>query len=271
MLLRRACVSVRGTFRLTIRQMRTDAAQVSPAGLVNTAAYSSTQSRTRFRSILWIALIFLCVIAAAVVIRRMAALANPPRNPPAQFAGLDAAFAAKPILTLVHIVPGLIFVILVPFQLSRSFRNRHLRAHRWMGRATMLLGVLIGISALPMSRHPIGGSLEASATVFFDGFFLLALTKGFVHIRRGDIKLHREWVIRAMSIALGIATVRPIMGVFFATSSLTGLTPRDFFGIAFWIGFTATYIAGEAWIRYTRLGRRVEIPSQTNAAVQPAR
>jgi hypothetical protein len=27
---------------------------------------------------------------------------------------------------------------------------------------------------------------------------------------------------------------------------------EDFFGIAFWIGFTATYIVAEAWIRYTK-------------------
>jgi Predicted membrane protein (DUF2306) len=217
---------------------------------------------------MWIGLIFLCVIASAVVIRRIAALAYPPRNPPAQFAGLDEAFAAKPILTLVHIVPGLIFVILVPFQFSRSFRNGHLRAHRWMGRAIMLLGVLIGISALPMSLHPIGGALEASATLFFDGFFLFALTKAFLHIRRAEIALHREWVIRAMSIALGIAAVRPVMGVFFATSSLTGLKPHDFFGMAFWLGFTMTYIAGEMWIRYTRVGRRAEMTSHTSTAVQ---
>jgi hypothetical protein len=253
---------------LTIRQMKTDVGQVSRAHMVERSSYGAAQSRTRFRRMMWIGLIFLCVIAAAVVIRRMAALAYPPHNPPAQFAGLDEAFAAKPILTLVHIVPGLVFVILVPFQFSRSFRNHHLRAHRWMGRATMLLGVVIGISALPMSRHPIGGALEASGTVFFDAFFLFALTWAFVHIRRGQIALHREWVIRAMSIALGIATVRPVMGIFFATSSLTGLKPHDFFGIAFWIGFTITYIAGELWIRYTRVGRPVEIPSHTNTAVR---
>lgn len=253
---------------LTISQMRTDAGQVSRAHRVERSAYDAAQSRTRFRKMMWIGLIFLCVIAAAVVIRRITALAYPPRNPPAQLAGLDEAFAAKPVLTLAHIVPGLVFVILVPFQFSRSFRNRHLRAHRWMGRVTMLLGLGIGISALPMSRHPIGGGLEASATISFDVLFLFALSKAFVHIRGGDLALHREWVIRAMSIALGIATVRPIMGIFFATSSLTGLKPHDFFGIAFWIGFTMTYIAGELWIRYTRVGRPVEIPSRPTDAVQ---
>lgn len=209
------------------------------------------------KRLMWIGLLILCFIAAAVSIRRMVALASPPRNAPAQLAGLDAAFAAKPGLTLLHIVPALIFVILVPFQFSRSFRNRHLRAHRWMGRVTMSLGAIVGISALPMSRHPIGGALEASATLFYDGFFLFSLAKAFIYIRRRRIALHREWVIRAMSIALGIATVRPIMGIFFATSSKTGLSPHEFFGIAFWTGFTLTYVAGELWIRHTRIYRPV--------------
>ena len=215
----------------------------------------------RFKRMMWISLILLCVIGAAAAIRRMTALVNPPRNAPSQFAGLDAAFADKRALTLIHIVPALLFVILVPFQFSRSFRNRHLRAHRWMGRTVMVLGLVIGLSALPMSRNPIGGALEVSAILFFDAFFLLAVTKAFLHIRHGEVALHREWVIRAMSIALGVATVRPIMGVFFATSRATGLTPHDFFGIAFWIGFSMTYIAGELWIRYTRLTLRPEVAS----------
>jgi hypothetical protein len=55
-----------------------------------------------------------------------------------------------------------------------------------------------------------------------------------------------------VAIALGVATTRPIMAVFFATSRLTGLSPEQFFGPAMWLGFTATYVAGETWIRRTR-------------------
>ena len=39
------------------------------------------------------------------------------------------------------------------------------------------------------------------------------------------------------------------MGVFFATSRLTHLEPRQFFGIAFWIGFSINTIAVEFWLR----------------------
>jgi len=201
---------------------------------------------------MWTGMILLCLMGAAAAIRRMVALALPVRNGPPQLVALDAAFAQKPVLTLLHIVPALVLVSLVPFQFSRSFRNRHLQIHRWIGRTIMVLGLIIGFSALALLRDPIGGGVEVSAILVFDAIFLGSLIKAFVHVRRGEIALHREWVIRAMSVALGVATVRPIMGAFFATSRLTGLTPHEFFGVAFWIGFSLTCVAGEAWIRYTR-------------------
>ena len=51
-----------------------------------------------------------------------------------------------------------------------------------------------------------------------------------------------------------IATIRPIVGIFFATRRLS---PHEFFGIAFWIGFTLHLILAEVWINYTRGVRQV--------------
>jgi hypothetical protein len=39
------------------------------------------------------------------------------------------------------------------------------------------------------------------------------------------------------------------MGVFFATAATTHLEPRQFFGIAFWIGFSINTAVFELWIR----------------------
>lgn len=46
----------------------------------------------------------------------------------------------------------------------------------------------------------------------------------------------------------------------FATSRLTHLTPHEFFGTAFWIGFTMHLAAAEIWINYTRQMARVNVP-----------
>jgi hypothetical protein len=44
------------------------------------------------------------------------------------------------------------------------------------------------------------------------------------------------------------------MGTFLAAAVLRGHRPepREFFGTAFWIGFTLQMIAAEIWINYTR-------------------
>jgi uncharacterized membrane protein len=166
---------------------------------------------------------------------------------------MDDLFARYPVLTLVHIVPGMLFMILGPLQFSPGIRARHLRWHRFSGRVFVVCGLVIGISAVVMSfgMPAIGGLNQAAATALFGVFFLFALSRAFWHIRRRQIALHREWMIRAFAIGLAVATIRPIIGIFFATSPLSGLTPREFFGIAFWIGFVLHLIAAEAWIRTT--------------------
>jgi hypothetical protein len=214
---------------------------------------------------MWCAVIFLAFIGTAVAVRRMVhvvpVLVNdyhpppPPANPvAAQFSALDDLFARYPLLTLVHIVPGLLFMLLGPLQFSSTIRARHLWWHRRSGRIFVICGLVIGITALVMSfgMPAIGGVNQAAATALFGTFFLFALCKAFWHIRRREVALHREWMIRAFAVGLAVSTIRPIVGIFFATSRITGLTPRDFFGTAFWIGFVLHLITAETWIQATR-------------------
>lgn len=219
----------------------------------------------RIRRALWGAVIFLAVIGIAVAARRIAVLfpivihgySPPPAASDArtaQFIALDQVFARHPILTLVHVIPGLLFMVLGPLQFSATIRSRYLRWHRWSGRVFVVCAAIIGISALVMSfaMQSIGGVNQAAATILFGTFFLVALGKAFWHIRRREIALHREWMIRAFAVGLAVSTIRPIVGIFFATSRWSGLTPQQFFGTAFWIGFVLQLIAAEAWIHATR-------------------
>jgi uncharacterized membrane protein len=154
------------------------------------------------------------------------------------------------VLTLIHILPGGLFLALVPFQFLPSIRQEHLQLHRWMGRVLVVCGLIIGASALVMSYTTnIGGPNETAATTLFAIVFLFCLLRAYRHIRRKEVERHREWMIRAYGVGLGVATTRPIVGMFFA---FRRLTPHEFFGIAFWLGFTTTFLAAEAWVDYTR-------------------
>lgn len=177
---------------------------------------------------------------------------------------MDAGFATHRFLTMLHITPGLIFILFAPLQFVRRLRNRNPKLHRWIGRVVLVSGLIIGSSALVMSpQMAIGGPNETAATMLFAIVFLFSLSKAYLHIRSGRVSQHREWMIRAFAVGFAVATIRPIVGVFFATSRLTHLTPRDFFGTAFWLGFTIQLMVAEIWINYTRKPSAVVRPQDS--------
>jgi uncharacterized membrane protein len=194
----------------------------------------------------------LCAIALAVSVRRLTALAGAPPSNGSELAALDEFFADKRMLTRFHIFTGLAFALALPLQLSARLRSKYIPLHRWLGRSLLVLGLLVAVSAYPMVAVPVGGLVEMSATIFYATAFLVALSVAWWHIRHHNVAQHREWMLRAVAILLGIATTRPVMGLFFATRSLTHLAPAQFFGVAFWIGFTSTLLAAEWYIHATR-------------------
>jgi hypothetical protein len=183
------------------------------------------------------------VISIAVVVRRVVALVYPQQGGPPQMAQLDAVFASHAGLTLAHILPAMAFVVLVPVVLLRWSKAV------WLEQVLFFLGLVVGITAYGMSAYAVGGWVERSAVLFFNSLFLFSLVRAYWPMRHGTLLQERRWLIRAIGILLGIATTRPVMGVFFATSRLTHLEPRQFFGIAFWVGFSINTIAVECWLR----------------------
>ena len=187
---------------------------------------------------------FCIVIAVAVVLRRVVALARPPRSAVPQLASLDAVFHSHAILTLAHILPALVFVLVCPLVIFRRPANAV-----WPKRLIFPLGAVVGLTAYAMSSYSTGGWVERSAVLLFNSLFLFSLFRAYRYMQRGEGELERRWMLRAIIVLLGIATTRPVMGVFFATSRLTHLEPSQFFGIAFWIGFSINTLVIELWLR----------------------
>ncbi|HEY1946168.1 MAG TPA: hypothetical protein VGG97_04125 [Bryobacteraceae bacterium] len=186
------------------------------------------------------------VIAVAVVIRRLFALAAV-RPASSRFEGLDTAFANHTALTLAHILPALVFVILAPIVVFGKTPR-----FAWAEQLLFPIGAIVGLTAYAMSLYSIGGWLERSAVLFFDTLFLFSLFRAYRYRQSGDLPRERRWLLLSIGILLGIATTRPVMGVFFATSRLTHLAPSQFFGMAFWVGFSINTIIVGLWLRARR-------------------
>lgn len=224
------------------------------------------------RRAVWAGIAVLSVIgvvsggARAIFVADLATLAEPARlstlsvfrdNPiphtDADLAHFDGRFAAQPIVTLLHVVPGALFLALAPLQFSSRVRTDYLNIHRWSGRALMLLGVTSVLSSFYFGLlNPFGGLGEAAAIGLFGALFLFALARAYLAIRSGHVDLHREWVIRAFAVALAISTVRLVNVVLDITFMPSGTALADLFVLSLWIGWVTTIAAAEAWIRYTR-------------------
>lgn len=190
--------------------------------------------------------------------RRINALFFPTHSAPPQLAALDQAFASHATLTLAHILPALAFVVVAPFFVfRRSYKTG------WPEYLLFPLGAVAGITAYAMSVYSIGGWVERSAVLLFNTLFLISLLRAYWFMRRGKLVLKRRWLLRAIAILLGIATTRPVMGIFFATSRLTHLQPQQFFGVAFWIGFSINTLLFEFWLRSGR-GRPINTPEMNS-------
>jgi uncharacterized membrane protein len=149
----------------------------------------------------------------------------------------------------------MLFMVLGPLQFVRSLRSRYPQVHQWSGRIFLIASAVVGITGLTLAfGKTIGRVDEKAAIALFGSFFLIALAKALWHALRRQFDQHREWMIRGYAIGLAVATIRPIMGTFFAAALLGGHRPepKEFFGAAFWIGFTLQMIAAEIWINYTR-------------------
>jgi hypothetical protein len=163
---------------------------------------------------------------------------------------LDANFARHRDLTLAHIIPAIVYISLLPFQFANRLRARFPGLHRWNGRVLVGLGAYVAITALVMSfTMAIGGANETAATALYAVLLLFFLYKGFRTGRARRFTEHREWMVRAYGVTLGISVTRPIVGAFFAARRLQ---PQQFFGTAFWLGFTISLLAAEGWLIRTR-------------------
>jgi uncharacterized membrane protein len=169
-------------------------------------------------------------------------------------------FDRLPVVTLLHVLPAALFMLLAPLQFSRRVRRRAIAWHRWSGRLIVVLALPIGVSGLFFGVfEPYAGALERSAIALFGAWFLVALVRAVIAVRRRAFTKHREWMIRMFAVALGVLLVRLVA---LPLAAVTGAGPSVWFGQAVWLGFSSSVALAELWIRGSR---RAAAPSHSVA------
>lgn len=143
--------------------------------------------------------------------------------------------------------------------------------HRWCGRVffvASLVGVGSALVFLPLL--PVFGSLSTRVgLVVASSFFLLALFKGYTSVRRGQYAIHREWMIRAFAIGLGISTFRVLIPLLMIPPIRASFP--EAWDTVVWLGFVINVTAAETWINLTRQPAPIRRVVRTPAALTNSR
>jgi uncharacterized membrane protein len=167
----------------------------------------------------------------------------------------NPGFPRHPAIVAAHVILGGIYMAVGAFQFVPRIRERAISYHRQAGRALAAIGTTVGASAFFIAVViPFSGLPEQIIVGGFAIYFTLALLIGVSRVRAGRIAEHREWMMRAYSIGLSIATMRLIFIPALAFAAPVTLDKIEFLSIsAFTVSFMFHLIGTELWLRRDRV------------------
>ena len=194
-------------------------------------------------SAVWLLVVVVVVFLVIRVTNDIADLTSGDIPPEEEF---DHRYVVNPWPAYLHILPGTIYLLGAPFQLSATIRRRHIRFHRGLGRVLLVAGAMTGVFAMVIGIiMPFGDLAETSATLVFGLYFLTSLVLAFRAIRSGLVVVHRRFMIRAFAVGVGVGMIRIVVGI----GEAIGIGIEQSFGAAFWIAFTLMALLAEVWLR----------------------
>jgi len=113
----------------------------------------------------------------------------------------------------IHMTGGGIALLLSPVQLSARIRARVPRLHRMSGRI-VLCGIAVGgVAGLVLAPFNLAGPVGAAGFGLLAVLWLVFAARGFQAIRRRDVTVHRQWMLRAFALTYAAVTLRLWLGV----------------------------------------------------------
>jgi len=159
-------------------------------------------------------------------------------------------FRNYPLSRLTHMVLGIVFVLIAPLQLIPRLRATYPRSHCAIGRSVLVLSVaLIATGWMFAFAHSYTGLPEQVPLVSYTIIYAWLIVMGVVSIRTRNVAQHREWMVRAFAMMMGISATRVWFYLFLKT---TGVPSNHFFPSIFWLGLGVNLLVAEIWINLTR-------------------
>lgn len=155
--------------------------------------------------------------------------------------------ADRPFAAPAHFLGGAIALVAGAFQFNAWIRTRWITAHRWTGRVYLGAVAVGGLAALYMALHSPAGPVAQV------GFGLLALAwlgstlNAYLHITRGQVRAHQDWMTRSYALTLAAVTLR----LYLPSSQMAGFSMAIAYPAISWLCWVPNLLVAE-WIARAR-------------------
>ncbi|MEU9890677.1 DUF2306 domain-containing protein [Sphaerisporangium sp. NPDC051011] len=188
---------------------------------------------------------------------------------------LNADVALHYLSIVIHAVPGGLALIIGPFQFHKRLRARYPKAHRIAGRVYMVSIVLATAAALFAATVSISGFPVQVAFYLLSAAWLYSLYQGYRAIRRGDVQVHRVWMIRNYALTFAAVSLRLFLAIgLLVQQAVPTLSFNDLYTASVWASVLVNAVVAEYFIVHRMLVRRRRSAALNrpggNAAALPA-
>jgi len=122
---------------------------------------------------------------------------------------LSASFLERPMTIAAHALFGPMALVLGLVNLLPAMRRRtRWASHRVVGRVYMISALAVGGAGLSLAFHAAGGTFARVGFCLLAVATLVTVAQAYLRIRSGDVKGHREWVLRNYALIFGAVTLR---------------------------------------------------------------
>lgn len=148
-----------------------------------------------------------------------------------------------------HALPASLLLALGPFQFVPAWRKKYPKAHRVIGRIYMISVVCASVAAILSATFSVDGFSVQVAFYLLTAGWLYSLFQAYRTIRRGQIQLHRVWMIRNYALSFAAVVLRVFLLIGLALrSQIDWLTFDDVYSASVWSSVLISAVTAEWFI-----------------------
>lgn len=107
-----------------------------------------------------------------------------------------------------HIIFGGIALLIGWRQFGASFRNSHLKLHKWIGKVYVFSASLSGLAGIYIGHFATGGIVSMLGFISLGILWFLTTLLAYLAIKKKQIDSHKKWMVYSYALCFAAVTLR---------------------------------------------------------------